>query len=357
MSDPQATVDAVIVGAGIAGLAAARHLVAAGRTVVVLEARDRVGGRLVSIPGTGLDLGATWFWASETRVNRLVAELGIATHPQHIAGDAIFHVPGGGQRIDGNPIDMPSGRISAGTQSLAEAVADGLPDGILHIRAEVTEILAAPDAIAVRSANGTFEGRHVILAVPPALAASRIGFSPPLDPHVARIAAVTPVWMGAITKAVVRYECAFWRDMGLAGAGISHQGPMREIHDMSGPHGEPAALFGFAPAHQPGDATPTEEAVVRQLAEMFGPRAAVPDAVLIQDWRRETHTSPSGVELLGAYQTFGHPSYAEPAMGGRLHWASTETSAEGAGHIEGALAAAERAAGAVATSTRPAGPG
>lgn len=354
MSDPEATVDAIIVGAGIAGLAAARHLIGAGRTVVVLEARERVGGRLASIPGTGLDLGATWFWAGETRVNRLVAELGIATHPQHIVGDAIFHVPGGGQRIDGNPIDVPSGRVSAGMQALAQAVADGLGDGVLRVRVEVTDILATSDSITAHSTDGTFVGRHVILAVPPALAASRIRFSPRLDPHLARLAAATPVWMGAIAKAVVRYEHAFWHDIGLAGAGISHQGPLREIHDMSGPHGDPAALFGFAPALQPGDATPTEEAVVRQLTEMFGPQAADADAVVIQDWRREAHTSPLGVELLTDYQTFGHPSFAEPAMGGRLHWASTETAAESPGHIEGALVAGERAAGAVTTSTRPA---
>ena len=70
-------VDTVVVGAGVGGLAAARALAAGGQDVVVLEARDRVGGRLHSLMHgeAGVDLGATWFWANEPRITRLIAEL------------------------------------------------------------------------------------------------------------------------------------------------------------------------------------------------------------------------------------------------------------------------------------------
>ena len=53
----------VVVGAGLAGLAAARRLVARGHEVTVVEARDRVGGRtegLVLADGTPLELGGQW---------------------------------------------------------------------------------------------------------------------------------------------------------------------------------------------------------------------------------------------------------------------------------------------------------
>ncbi|MEW2402640.1 FAD-dependent oxidoreductase [Streptomyces sp. NPDC046862] len=67
----------------------------------------------------------------------------------------------------------------------------------------------------------------------------------------------------------------------------------------------------------------------------------------MQDWSTEQWTSPSTVLHLADYALFGHPLYQRPTLDGRLHWASTETATDHAGHIEGALAAGERAAQAV----------
>ena len=72
----------VVVGAGVAGLAAARLLAAGGREVVVLEARDRVGGRLEGTTladGTPLELGGQWIGPTQDRMYALVAELGLET--------------------------------------------------------------------------------------------------------------------------------------------------------------------------------------------------------------------------------------------------------------------------------------
>jgi len=347
-------VDVVVVGAGIAGLAAARTLRACGLDLVVLEARNRVGGRLLSFPADGgnLDIGATWFWPDEPRISELVADLSIATHPQHLMGDALYQDVHGMQRLAGNPVDVSSWRITAGAQHLAIAVALEFPQHTIRFDHDVAEIHSTADHVTAQTATGSFRGKHLILAVPPALAVSAIEFAPNLDRRTVEVARATPVWMGAMTKVVAQFRAPFWRDQGLAGAVISHVGPMREIHDMSGRDGSPAVLFGFVPPDPPGRPTVTTAEVLTQLVDMFGRDGGSPDKLVIHDWRDEQHTSPPGVEDLQAYELFGHSCYTAPGLGGRLHWASTEASVTHPGHIEGALAAADRAAKAVVSAIR-----
>jgi len=74
--------EVVVIGAGLAGLAAARRLAAGGHAVTVVEARDRVGGRtegLVLEDGTPLELGGQWVGEGHTRMRELIGELGLST--------------------------------------------------------------------------------------------------------------------------------------------------------------------------------------------------------------------------------------------------------------------------------------
>lgn len=84
--------DVIVIGAGVAGLVAARQLVNGGADVIVLEARDRVGGRTWAKPiGRGtFDVGGQWLGPTQPRMQRLVRELGLATFPTFHDGKKVL---------------------------------------------------------------------------------------------------------------------------------------------------------------------------------------------------------------------------------------------------------------------------
>ncbi|HEY7136247.1 MAG TPA: flavin monoamine oxidase family protein [Acidimicrobiia bacterium] len=86
--------ETVVVGAGLAGLTAARALMGEDRDVVVLEARDRVGGRTLnhtlSDGTTVVELGGQWIGPTQLRMERLVAELGLETFPTFNEGEHVL---------------------------------------------------------------------------------------------------------------------------------------------------------------------------------------------------------------------------------------------------------------------------
>lgn len=96
--------DVVVVGAGLAGLVAARDLVAAGLSVAVIEARDRVGGRLLNADlgdGKVVEVGGQWVGPTQHRALALASELGIETHPTYAQGDNLVEIGGSLRRYRG----------------------------------------------------------------------------------------------------------------------------------------------------------------------------------------------------------------------------------------------------------------
>ena len=90
--------DVVVVGAGLAGLVAARELERGGASAVLLEARDRVGGRTLNHPldedGKVVEVGGQWVGPTQHRLLALARELGIDTFPTHAQGENLIEWDG-----------------------------------------------------------------------------------------------------------------------------------------------------------------------------------------------------------------------------------------------------------------------
>lgn len=89
--------DVCVIGAGFSGLTAARKLAAAGKRVLILDARERVGGRgftKQAKDGTPVDVGGQWVGPTQLRLLSLLEELGVGTYKQYTEGNNLLHIHG-----------------------------------------------------------------------------------------------------------------------------------------------------------------------------------------------------------------------------------------------------------------------
>jgi monoamine oxidase len=281
----------VIVGAGLSGIRAASLLAAQDIECKVLEARDRIGGRVLSLsdensPDLGkFDLGPTWFWPQyESTITNLVKELNVETFEQYTKGAMLS------ERIQNQPPEryiLPENssersiRFVGGVQSLIDAIADTIPSGIVELETRVTAIrLDEAGTITVEFDHSVGKRKvtasAVILALPPRIVAGHIEFSPSLPTELMTDLVNKPTWMAGQAKAIAIYDRPFWRESGLSGFATSWVGPLQEIHDASPDTGS-GALFGFfgmpAKMRQQLGEDKISELVIDQLGRLFGPSA------------------------------------------------------------------------------------
>jgi monoamine oxidase len=103
--------DVAVIGAGMCGIIAARDLVRAGKSVIIVEAKEKAGGRMKTVvneeDGTILEFGATWIGPGQENMINLCVELGIPTFPQPCAGINLQKVQGEAGEYSGSVPPLP----------------------------------------------------------------------------------------------------------------------------------------------------------------------------------------------------------------------------------------------------------
>lgn len=349
-----------ILGAGVSGLYVARLLKATGIPFVLIEARDRLGGRVVSVDYSGkpsedgFDLGPSWFWPqTQPAIGRLVEELGLSAFAQNSNGDAMFEriAREAPQRYHSSGQDPQSMRLAGGTAALVKALAEGLPAEQIWLGTRATAMVLCQGGVELTltradCSTAVLEVNQVIAALPPRLLESTVAFTPSHDRATARRWRDTPTWMAPHAKFLGIYERPFWRDSGLSGTAQSMVGPMAEIHDACTASGA-AALFGFiavSSEHRAalGEAAITE-ACVDQLARIFGAEARTPQATLLKDWAADPLTATPADSTMGGHPVPRDALWVTGPWRERLALAGSETSPSDPGYLSGAVVAGQRA--------------
>jgi monoamine oxidase len=341
----------LIVGAGLSGLHTAAKLHAMGREVTIIEARSRLGGRIMShtIGSASFDLGPAWFWPGQPHMDQLIHEFSMRTFPQQNAGIALYEDESGRiQHLRDSPMEGAY-RIDGGMSALISALAKDIPATRIRLNSVVTHLrktsAGIETSIRCDGQTQTIHSQRVILALPPRLVAA-LTFEPALPaPLVASLQEI-PSWMAGHAKFLTFYDTPFWRTAGYSGEAFSQRGPLMEIHDASPNNSGPFALFGFVgtPPHQRAAlGEKLVEDMLEQLQDLFGTPARHPTAYHLQDWAQDLFTATErDLTPLNYHPSYGYASEAFEFWDGALLLSGTETAEQYGGFLEGALDASIR---------------
>jgi monoamine oxidase len=349
----------VVVGAGLSGLVAACLLERRGLGVTLLEARDRVGGRIFGVAAEDgahrFDLGPAWVWPElNPRTADWLSTLGLTLFEQQGRGAGLVESPSQALRrhVTGFAQQPPSMRVVGGTARLADALRAHLVRTQVLLGTCVRGLHARADGtVSVEFERGGQVERQVassvLLALPPRLLVSTLRWSPALPAELSQRWSDAPTWMAGHAKLLALYPTPFWRTAGLSGSAVSQAGPLAEVHDASDAEGRHAALFGFVGVPVAWRRRMGRQALidasVAQLGRLFGASALTPQALHLQDWAEDKETATPA----DASPASAHPAPLSTALPvpwrDRIHLAGSEFAPGFPGYLEGAVLAAERA--------------
>lgn len=343
--------DVLIVGAGLSGLHTAWRLQQRGLNTLVLEARERPGGRIetrLDEHGTAAEMGATWLGDQHRSLKALLQELNLPVYEQYMKGTSFFQAF---SMAPPQPIALPeqspSMRICGGTSVLIHALEAQLSPGTIRYRNQVRSIRKTDAGAEVWgfTPNGSKEtgqllgrARVVLICLPPQLAVRTMTFDPELPLPFTSIAGQTHTWMQDSIKVALTFQRPFWRENAWSGTLFSNVGPITEFYDHCDHEMKQFALCGFMdPGYRSLERDRRKEMVLEQLLKVFGAEVLEYRDYLEAVWAKDPLTSAYPPAEVYPHQYSGHPVYGEDLWDGTLYFSGSETAAQFGGYMEGAV--------------------
>ena len=378
-----------IIGAGLSGACIARTLASHNKTVLIIDVRSRVGGRLLTAE-SGADFGGAWVWPrSEHNMANLLQELIIETVPMRMDGISMAYTPDGKRHVipDGQAAMYAACgggalRIRNGASKL---VTELLREHSVQLGMQVTEIdyvnKKEVNVKCVKIDNKDDNSTRmitcsaVVIAAPPKVVAKTIQFVPNLPKEKVDSMIATPTWMQDYGKVAVSFHTNWWRQQGLSGVSIDHVGAVAtwwEACSGSDNDGTLPTLAGFVTEQGAeilhkiilDDSSSLFEYILESLRRVYGvdlvntkkdvtiQGTPAKDGLIItngsitvsyKSWLQDAFTNAKDE---GPNQQSESCDYGDEVLQRSidpLFFAGTETAAGAHGHMEGAVIAAERA--------------
>lgn len=339
--------DILIIGGGLTGLAIAYFLKDQNISVHIIEARERLGGRIHTEHNentTTQEMGATWLGRKHTYLNALLKELNIGIFEQMLGRTAIYEPISTSphQIVTLPPNTDPSYRIKDGTSTLIKALANHLNLEQIYLNQAVESIEVQEDGVLVKSSTHEFKAAKVISTLPPNLLTQTIDIQPNLSSELTNIAKNTHTWMGESIKVGLTYKTPFWREKHLSGTIVSNVGAIPEMYDHSNHQDNLYGLKGFLNGSYYSVTREVRlELVMKQLQKYYGEQAR--DFVTYKEtvWRNEPYTFAPYSNHILPHQNNGHSVYQKAYLDGKLFVAGSETATQFPGYMEGAIRSAK----------------
>jgi len=340
-------IEVLIIGAGLSGLTLGYLLSKAGVSFRIVEARDRIGGRILTLGAKDkapLEMGATWLGTKHKSLISLLDELELPTFKQELGHKAIY------EPMSINPHQIvelpanndPSYRIVGGTSTLINKLFHEIDANNIYLNEAVKKITLKSEELLISTSNKTITAKKVVSTIPPYLFYQNVITEPKLTDDILNVLASTYTWMGDSIKVALSFDHPFWRTQNLSGTIFSNVGPIPEMYDHSNSEDSQFALKGFLNGNYFSYSKEQRlELILNQLRKYYGSKIDSYKKYAETVWRLEKYTFTPYEEHILPHQNNGHQLYQDSYLNNSLFFSGAETATMFPGYMDGAVSSAQ----------------